>query len=424
MNNSKQPKPTLTGQRFKTRKRDEKEKFEPSLFRDAVVQGLDETAGDLEAVSRFLDVTGSKLDYRRYADTLFDVLVAGGMLAPGGTLVDDGDKSKVTRTGVCVFTADEDIEKMRAFAQVFSKLLRRYKYLEKYLEEEFKKLLMFLKGFSESEQNKLAMFTGILLAGGALPATVLSSLFTDAIVKEGISATFAVKLFKTWIAEKDMNSVTFALKKANMDKRLLELFPPNKQSVEHFSAYFTANGLTELATFLRAQQTLGTRKELQKELTEKLELGEPVKEIAVYVKEEMRKNDISEQAVVSLMWTCVMNKVEWNKKEELVTEQAVKHLKQYTPLLASFTSQGQSELTLLLKVQEYCYDNIHFMKTFQKIVVLFYKADVLSEDAILKWYREAHLAKGKSIFLEQMKKFVEWLQHAEEESDSGEEEED
>ncbi|XP_078716300.1 eIF5-mimic protein 1 isoform X2 [Lampetra fluviatilis] len=402
MNNSKQPKPTLTGQRFKTRKRDEKEKFEPSLFRDAVVQGLDETAGDLEAVSRFLDVTGSKLDYRRYADTLFDVLVAGGMLAPGGTLVDDGDKSKVTRTGVCVFTADEDIEKMRAFAQ----------------------LLMFLKGFSESEQNKLAMFTGILLAGGALPATVLSSLFTDAIVKEGISATFAVKLFKTWIAEKDMNSVTFALKKANMDKRLLELFPPNKQSVEHFSAYFTANGLTELATFLRAQQTLGTRKELQKELTEKLELGEPVKEIAVYVKEEMRKNDISEQAVVSLMWTCVMNKVEWNKKEELVTEQAVKHLKQYTPLLASFTSQGQSELTLLLKVQEYCYDNIHFMKTFQKIVVLFYKADVLSEDAILKWYREAHLAKGKSIFLEQMKKFVEWLQHAEEESDSGEEEED
>jgi len=41
-------------------------------------------------------------------------------------------------------------------------------------------------------------------------------------------------------------------------------------------------------------------------------------------------------------------------------------------------------------------------------------ADVLSEEAILKWYKEAHAAKGKSIFLEQMKKFVEWLQNAEE----------
>lgn len=45
-------------------------------------------------------------------------------------------------------------------------------------------------------------------------------------------------------------------------------------------------------------------------------------------------------------------------------------------------------------------------------------ADVLSEEAILKWYKEAHVAKGKSVFLDQMKKFVEWLQNAEEGMDS------
>ena len=39
---------------------------------------------------------------------------------------------------------------------------------------------------------------------------------------------------------------------------------------------------------------------------------------------------------------------------------------------------------------------------------------MLSEEAILKWYKEAHVAKGKSVFLDQMKKFVEWLQNAEE----------
>lgn len=41
-------------------------------------------------------------------------------------------------------------------------------------------------------------------------------------------------------------------------------------------------------------------------------------------------------------------------------------------------------------------------------------AEVLSEEPILKWYKDAHLAKGKSVFLEQMKKFVEWLKNAEE----------
>lgn len=50
-------------------------------------------------------------------------------------------------------------------------------------------------------------------------------------------------------------------------------------------------------------------------------------QIVVYVKEEMKKNDLQEQAVIGLLWTCLMNAVEWNKKEELVTEQALKHLK-------------------------------------------------------------------------------------------------
>ncbi|XP_004467999.3 eIF5-mimic protein 1 isoform X1 [Dasypus novemcinctus] len=413
---NKHQKPVLTGQRFKTRKRDEKEKFEPTVFRDTLVQGLNEAGDDLEAVAKFLDSTGSRLDYRRYADTLFDILVAGSMLAPGGTRIDDGDKTKMTNH--CVFSANEDHETIRNYAQVFNKLIRRYKYLEKAFEDEMKKLLLFLKAFSETEQTKLAMLSGILLGNGTLPATILTSLFTDNLVKEGIAASFAVKLFKAWMAEKDANSVTSSLRKANIDKRLLELFPVNRQSVDHFAKYFTDAGLKELSDFLRVQQSLGTRKELQKELQERLSQECPIKEMVLYVKEEMKRNDLPETAVIGLLWTCIMNAVEWNKKEELVAEQALKHLKQYAPLLAVFSSQGQSELILLQKVQEYCYDNIHFMKAFQKIVVLFYKADVLSEEAILKWYKEAHVAKGKSVFLDQMKKFVEWLQNAEEESES------
>ncbi|XP_077426429.1 eIF5-mimic protein 2-A isoform X1 [Vanacampus margaritifer] len=446
MNNQKQQKPTLTGQRFKTRKRDEKERFDPTQFQESIVQGLNQTGTDLEAVAKFLDASGAKLDYRRYAETLFDILVAGGMLAPGGTLSDD-----MTRTEFCLFTAQEDLETMQAYAQVFNKLIRRYKYLEKGFEEEIKKLLLFLKGFTESERNKLAMLTGILLANGNISASILNSLFNENLVKEGVSAAFAVKLFKSWINEKDINSVAGSLRKVGMDNRLMELFPANKRSCEHFSKYFTDAGLKELSDFARNQQSIGARKELQKELQEQMSRGDPLKEakqptrerrlagccagsgfndgllppqIIAFTREEMKKANLSEQAMISIIWTCVMSSVEWNKKEELVTEQAIKHLKQYSPLLKSFTSQGLSELSLLLKIQEYCYDNIHFMKAFQKIVVLLYKADVLSEEAILKWYSEAHLAKGKSVFLEQMKKFVEWLKNAEEESESDEEEAD
>ncbi|PNI66834.1 BZW1 isoform 13, partial [Pan troglodytes] len=134
----------------------------------------------------------------------------------------------------------------------------------------------------------------------------------------------------------------------------------------------------------------GARKELQKELQEQMSRGDPFKDIILYVKEEMKKNNIPEPVVIGIVWSSVMSTVEWNKKEELVAEQAIKHLKQYSPLLAAFTTQ----------------------------------AEVLSEEPILKWYKDAHVAKGKSVFLEQMKKFVEWLKNAEEESESEAEEGD
>lgn len=41
----------------------------------------------------------------------------------------------------------------------------------------------------------------------------------------------------------------------------------------------------------------------------------------------MKKANLSEQTMISIIWTSLMSCVEWNKKEELVTEQAIKHLK-------------------------------------------------------------------------------------------------
>ena len=68
-----------------------------------------------------------------------------------------------------------------------------------------------------------------------------------------------------------------------MKKRLnpfhQELFPANKQNVEHFSRYFDQAGLSELSEFLRTQRCLGTRKQLQKELQEKLSQDCPIAEV-------------------------------------------------------------------------------------------------------------------------------------------------
>lgn len=74
------------------------------------------------------------------------------------------------------------------------------------------------------------------------------------------------------------------------------------------------------------------------------------------------------------IWSSVMADVEWNKKEELVADQALKHLRCFTALFQAHTQNARSELHLIVKVQEFCYDNMNFMKVFQKIVLLFYKS--------------------------------------------------
>lgn len=410
--NQKQQKPTLSGQRIRTRKRDEKEKQDPLAFRDAIIQGLQDIGNnDLEQVTVFLDKSGSKLNYRLYGEYLFDILFAGGVLAPGGSVQEEGEKA-TWRTTVCVFEANDD--ELKTYVQVINKIIARYRYLQKAFEDEIKKILLFLKGFTEDQRNKLAIVTGIILANGMAPPTSLTSLLNETLIKEGISLQFATKVFQAVVNEKDFNSLTSILRKAELENKLMEFFPPNKQTQEMFEKHFTAHGLEKLVDYQKALQALSTRRAFQQQLKEMLDNETPIKEMISTCKEEMKKSNLSEDDVVFQVWKSLMKAVEWNKKEELVHDQALKHLKVYAPLLAAFTTQAKSEINLLVKVQEYCYDNMSFMKVFQKMVMLFYKTDVLSEDTIIKWYKGAHSSKGKNVFLEQMKKMVEWLQSAEE----------
>nr|XP_054751666.1 LOW QUALITY PROTEIN: eIF5-mimic protein 2-like [Lytechinus pictus] len=250
----KEQKPTLTGHRTRTRKRDEKEKYDPTGFRDSILQGLNEAGTDLEQVSKFLVETGHKLNYRLYGETLLDILFAGGILAPGGSVVEDTDKTKVCRSEVCVFTTEEDVKAMQNFwEQVFSKVTRRFKYLEKKLQDELSKIILFLKGFSEMERKKVAMFTSILLAENEVDAKCLLNLFNDHLVKDGIALQFAVDMFAVWLKEKDMTSLSHVLSKAQLDNRLLELMPISKRSEANFENIFTEAGLTDFAKYQRAR---------------------------------------------------------------------------------------------------------------------------------------------------------------------------
>ncbi|KAH8340571.1 hypothetical protein KR059_001269 [Drosophila kikkawai] len=435
----KTERPVLSGQRIKTRKRDEREKYDPTGFRDAVIAGLEKTEGDLEQISKYLDSAGNKLDYRRYGEVLFDILIAGGLLGeflrpselftsfnpllylfavPGGSISQDGEKP---RTNYCIFDAPESMESMRNHEQVFVKLIRRYKYLEKMFEEEMGKVLLFVKGFTPSERIKLARMTALWLVNGSVPPNVLLVLNNEHLIKDGIALEFLLELFQTFKQEKGIAYLIQALKKGGLESKLMDFFPPNKRTEEYFKQVFLDKELNEIIKLHKAQASQEAKRELQQALIDDINDEKAHNEITADIKEFSQRNNIPDHEIIVIIWSTIMSLGEWNKKEELVTDQAVRHLKTYCTLLQAFASTDRSELALILKVQEFCYENMNFMKAFQKIILLFYKTEVLSEEIILRWYKDGHSNKGKMHFLEQMRKFVEWLQSAEEESESEDE---
>lgn len=103
--------------------------------------------------------------------------------------------------------------------QVFIKLMRRYKYLEKMFEEEMKKVLVFMKGFSPEERIKLARMTALWISNGSVPPTVLSVLINEHLVKDNLALDFLLEVFVTWKQEKGLSSLTTALKKGGIEGR-------------------------------------------------------------------------------------------------------------------------------------------------------------------------------------------------------------
>jgi len=415
--------PSLTGHRTKTRKRDEKKVYDPTGFRDFLIDGLANTGSDLEQIFKFLDTAGNKTDYdyRRYGEALLEILIAGGLLAPGGSIAKDGEK--VVSTSSCVFQDATTLERVKAWDQVFIKLMRRYKYLEKMLADEMKKILVYLRGFSEEHRSRLAQITALWVVSGLIPPNTLPVVINEHQVKDSVALNFILDILATVKTDKGSPAVITLLKRSGLENLLDQLFPANKRTPDNIKNSLISAELQDVVAYLANQENAGAKKDMIRSLRYNISNEKPIKEIVVDLRESVKKNNLQESEAVTMIWSAVMASTEWNKKEDLVLEQALKHLKQYIPLFAAFTSSARSEMVLINKIQEFCYDNQNFLKCFNKIVLLFYKTEVLSEEVILKWYKDAHIPKGWTVFMDQMKKFIEWLEAAESESEEESDEE-
>ncbi|GAA5851712.1 hypothetical protein JCM8547_001182 [Rhodosporidiobolus lusitaniae] len=182
---------------------------------------------DYDAISAKLDALGGQLDFRKYEEALFQLLLVGAVLAPGGNPEESGVGRSVFSIASTGGDSDKvDVKELRKAVGVFERLMRRYKYLQYDFEESaLKSILGYAGKFTPIEQQRLAAATALFVQVGLAPAATIGAVCTAYLIKEGTAQTFFLLDLETYASTGEaIDPVLVALRKAGLAD-LEQFFP-------------------------------------------------------------------------------------------------------------------------------------------------------------------------------------------------------
>lgn len=365
-------KPSLAGVNVKQRKRVTKAtaKYEPNVFRDEFNRALSANPdpNDYEAYLRILETLANELDLRKYEAQFFELLIVARLLAPGGTVVAN-DGAEACPFAVC--EVEDPAAKMKELVGVWSKLIRRYKYLQKPLEES--SLPNILQNANKLDKaapaastgsaklavpaadgavtpvgavsgtstpvsasggsslasgagalsaprpkvERLAAFVALMVASGQLPPSTLGSMKRDHLVKDGTSLAFLLAYLRTYLVQsgESLDHLTTSLRKSG-NSDLLEFFPLQKRSVPELQKEFKAKGLDKLTDWY-AKVVEGLKKEeivaKLKQLTNDDDNDEgraSNDEIIAYIQSAAKSTTVQDADLITLVWNGLLSNLD------------------------------------------------------------------------------------------------------------------
>ncbi|KAF9653825.1 ARM repeat-containing protein [Thelephora ganbajun] len=421
MSQQQTAKPSLQGVRIKARKGTVKAqaKHEPTVFRDQLYKHFETIPpGDFEAFTNKLIQAGSTLEFLKYADALFEILFVGGLLQPGGSYIDDG--SPICPWAIVNANDPASAEELKKYIDVQNKLIRRYKYLQKPLEESaLPTLLQYINRWPPAQKDKIAIAIGIMLSQSLTTAGCLQSLTKDHLIKNDVAADVIAIVFRTYIAEQSIDHLASTLKKGGI-KDLLLFFPQNKREDKVLDEFFRKQGLAQVADWWTKKKYAILKEEVIKTIREHIEHGDSNPDIVSAIQVRQEEQPLPETELVQCIWTGLISSIEWSARPDQHEGLIIKEVAKFAEILEPFCHNPKTEVTLINTVQVYCYEDTRVVKSFPQIVKTLYNKDCVSDQAIIYWYQKGAKTHGKQHFLKAAEPLVKFLQEQEEDESEGE----
>jgi hypothetical protein len=411
-------KPQLQGVKIKARKRAVKAsaKHEPEIFRDQLYKHLETVPeGDFDGFTKQLVQAGTSLEFLKYADALFEILLCGGLLQPGGSYVDDD----APMSPFTIINAKEptEVADLKPYVEVFNKLIRRYKYLQRPLEDSsLPTLLQYVDRWPQTQMTKLAITVGLLQAQGLSTAACLLSLTKDHLVKNDVSVNVLAIIFRAYLSEQGMDHLSTTLRKGGV-KDLLAFFPENKRDHKTLDEFFRKAGLPQVAEWWVKKQYAIGKETIVSALKEAIEREDSTASIIESVKAQQEELKLPETELVACIWQGLMATVDWSARPDQIEALALREVTKYCPVLEPFCNGAKTEVALINVVQVYCYEDTRIMKSFPNILKVLYNKDCVSDQAIIYWHQKGSKPQGRQHFLKSTETLVKFLQEQDEESE-------
>ncbi|THH02092.1 hypothetical protein EW026_g750 [Hermanssonia centrifuga] len=413
-----QAKPSLQGVRIKARKGAVKAhaKHEPAIFRDQLYKHLETVPqGDFDGFTNKLVQAGSTLELLKYADALFEILLVGGLLQPGGSYLEDG----APPSPFSIFKAKEPVEvaDIKKYVEVLNKLIRRYKYLQRPLEESsLPSLVQYINRWSDAEREKFAVATGVMMSQGLASPACLLGLTKDHLVKNDVSINVVTTIFRAYLAEQSMDHLATTLRKGGV-KDLLAFFPGNKRQDKVLEEHFRSAGLPQVADWWAKRQNASLREGVTSALKEMLNNEDSHEDIVAAIKSKQEERPLPDTELIQCIWQGLISSIEWSARQDQNEALAIREIGNFTDVIEPFCNGPKTEVALINSVQVYCYEDTRIIKAFPQILKVLYNKDCISDQAIIYWYQKGSKAQGRQHFLTATQPLVKFLQEQESEDE-------
>lgn len=340
------------------------------------------------------------------------------MLQPGGSYLDDG--APISPFSIVHAKEPVEVADIKQYVEVLNKLIRRYKYLQRPLEDtSLPTLLQYLNKWSDAQKEKLAIATALLMSQGLASASCLQSLTKDHLVKNDVALNTITTIFRAYLTDQAMDHLAGALRRGGI-KDLTLFFPPNKRDDKILDAHFRQAGLPQVAEWWTKRQYASLKEGIIKTLREMLEQSVPHAEIVAAIKTRQEEQPLPDTELVQCIWQGLIASVEWSARQDQNEALALREISGFADILEPFCNGAKTEVALINIVQVYCYEDTRIIKAFPQILKVLYNEDCISDQAIIYWHQKGAKPQGKQHFLQAAAPLVKFLQ---EQDDSEEEEE-